>query len=87
MNSCAVCRKALSMCSGVGASALALFKQLIKPSKWYSVMVVVKNIAPLNIKTIYISWASGNCYRNCINVATLFLYSQCAREHRLIFVS
>lgn len=47
-------------------------------------MEVVKNIAPLNIKPIYISWASGNCFRNCINVATLFLHSQYTREQ--IFV-
>ncbi len=50
-------------------------------------MVVVKNIAPLNIKPIYIRWAFGNCYRNCINVATLFLHSQYTREYRLIFVN
>lgn len=50
-------------------------------------MAVVKNIAPLNIKPIYISWASGNCYQNCINVATLFLHSQYRREYRLIFVN
>lgn len=44
-------------------------------------MVVVKNIAPLDIKPIYISWPCGNCSRNCINVATLLLHSRYTREN------
>jgi len=35
-------------------------------------MAAVRNTAPLNIEPIYISWASGNCCRNCINADALF---------------